>query len=174
MNRCLFAVVVAFFSLSVNAECQLIASQTNVNYQRLSAAERQRSKEIELPEKNITFSINCDTPQRIRLFFGSSLSAGGTFGFGEQGSMTIIAENAMMDNNNVRLTTVRKGDANVLAAGVMQAKAELNQGIAFVNGQELTGKVASVTLKVIPKLKSGSITEQATYRGNLQVKVEAQ
>lgn len=172
--------IIALFMVACSAQamadCQLISSQTNITYGRLSAAERQihGSNAIELPEKQITLNVTCDVPQRIRLFVGSSTPAGSAFGFGEQGSMSITAENAVVDNDNVRLAVVQKGDATVSASGTSHVALNLNQGIAFIDGQELVGKTASLTLKVIPQFKSGPVTERATYRGNIQVKVEAQ
>ncbi|MCU6669790.1 hypothetical protein M8013_13655 [Enterobacteriaceae bacterium H4N4] len=164
------------FSFSVNSECRLIASQQSVSYGSVSAAERQAagSKPVELPEKYLQFNVNCDEPQRVRLLFNSTLTHSNTFAFGSQGQMTFTAMKATVDEREVQLAPVRSADSVLSSSGSPLALIILNEGIAFVSGNEVRGKHISLTVAVGARFRNEAITEKMTYRGNLHVKVDAQ
>lgn len=175
MKRLLLATTLMLCTTQVLAECQLLQNQQNLNYGRISAAERQKQSEvINLPDKVVVLNITCDDAQQIRLFIGTASPKGGQFGFGDQGVMQVIASQAVVDDNPVRLAAVHAGDASLQTNGAEQISAQVNQGIAFVNGQELKGKTASITLTIKPEFKSGSITDRTTWRGNLRVRMATQ
>lgn len=88
--------------------------------------------------------------------------------------MTVTASQAIVDDNSVRLAVVHAGDASQITNGSQEITPQVNQGIAFVNGQELKGKAASVTLTIKPRFKNGSITDKTTWRGNLRVRMVTQ
>ncbi|MCU6676133.1 DUF1120 domain-containing protein [Leclercia tamurae] len=158
------------------AECQLISSQQKVTYSKLSAAERQQagSETISLPEKQIQLQVVCSEPHRIRLLLGSNLSQNGTFSLGEQGEMLITASSAYVDDQPVRIALVQSSDAIPQSGGSDKMTVALNQGLAFMNGGEIHGKTASVSLTVASKIKPGNITERTTWRGNLNIKLDVQ
>lgn len=175
MKPLLLMLVMSLCSAQAMADCQLLQSQQQLSYGRLSAADRQtQGQRVQLPEKQVVLNITCDAPQRIRLFTGSTTAEGGKFGFGDQGEMTVTAADAVVDNKSVRLVAVHAGDATQVATGTEKVTAHLNQGIAFVDGTELRVKTASVTLTIKPEFKSGSLTDRTLYRGNLRVRMEAQ
>lgn len=158
------------------AECQLIASQQKIVYTRLSPAERQQATGpwITLPEKQIQVQVNCSEPQRIRLFFGSDLPHNGTFSLGSEGEMLITAARAQVDDRPVRIASVNRSDTVLRSAGSETLQILLNEGLAFSNGDEVYGKNASVSLLVAARVKPGPVTEQTTWRGNLNIKMEVQ
>lgn len=158
------------------ADCQLIASQQKITYSRLSAAERQQAggQVITLPEKQLQVQVVCSEPQRIRLFVGSDLPQNGTFSLGSEGEMQITATSAYVDDQPVRLAPVQLNDAVPRTAGSAKLDVALNQGLAFVHGEEVTGKTASVSLRVVSTIKPGSITDRTTWRGNLNIKLDVQ
>ncbi len=158
------------------AECQLIASQQKIAYTRLSPAERQQATGpwITLPEKQIKVQVNCSEPQRIRLFFGSDLPHNGTFSFGSEGEMLITAAHAYVDDRPVRLASVNRADTVLRSGGSETLQVSLNEGLAFSNGDEVFGKNASISLLVATRVKPGPVTEQTTWRGNLNINLEGQ
>ena len=176
MKHTLSLILLLAFSCGVKAQCQLITSQQTISYGSLSAMERQSAggKAITLPEKQLTLNVMCDKPQRIRLFFGSSLPQGGNFALGEKGEMKFTAMKARVDDRDVLLAPVTSAHGELTAAEASQVDINLNDGIAFVSGDELTGKTMSVTLAVNANIKSAPISDRVKYRGNLQVRVEAQ
>ncbi|HGL4482729.1 TPA: hypothetical protein ACKE6T_003940 [Klebsiella oxytoca] len=175
MKRLFLSIPLLLYVSLTSAECRLLQSQQNLSYGHLSAAERQAQGEIiALPEKQVVLNITCDEPQQIRLFTGTATPEGSQFAFGEHGRMLITASQAVVDDNPVRLAAVHAGDASLMTNGADRITAQVNQGIAFVNGQELKGKTASVTLTIKPNFKSGSITDKTTWRGNLRVRMVTQ
>lgn len=176
MKYLLSLMLLLAFSCGVKAECQLVTSQQTVSYGALSAMERQSAggKAIALAEKQLMLNVMCDKPQRVRLFFGSSLSQGGNFALGEKGEMKFTAMKARVDGKEVLLAPVTSAHGGLTTAGNARVDIVLNEGIAFVSGDELIGKNMSVTLAVNANIKSAPITDRVKYRGNLQVKVEAQ
>lgn len=175
MKRFLLVITLMLCTAQALAECQLLQNKQNLSYGRISAAERQAQGEnMSLPEKVVVLNITCDEPQQIRLFTGTASPKGGAFGFGDQGAMLVTASQAVVDDNPVRLAAVHAGDAPLQTNGAEQITARVNQGIAFVNGQELKGKTASVTLTIKPEFKSGAITDRTTWRGNLRVRMVTQ
>lgn len=158
------------------AECQLIASQQKIVYTRLSPAERQQATGpwVTLPEKQIQVQVNCSEPQRIRLFFGSDLPHNGTFSLGSEGEMLITAARAHVDDHPVRIASVNRSDTVLSSAGSETLQVLMNEGLAFSNGDEVYGKNASVSLLVAARVKPGPVTEQTTWRGNLNIKMEVQ
>jgi hypothetical protein len=176
MNYSYLIVLLLAFSCGVRAECQLVTSQQTVTYSPLSAMERQSAggKTIRLPEKQLALNVICDKPQRVRLFFSSSLPRSNIFALGDSGEMKITAMTARVDDKEAMLASVSGANAVLTDSGHQQVDIALNGGIAFLNGDELTGQNISVTLAVNSEVKSASITDREKYRGNLQVKVEAQ
>lgn len=176
MKYSLFLLMLLVFSFSVRSECQLIASQHSVSYGSLRAAERQAAgnKPVELPEKYLQIAVNCDKPQRVRLFFSSDLPQNNTFAFGQQGQMLITAMKATVDDREVLLAPVRTPDSALSSSGAQQLPITLNEGIAFVSGNEVEGKNMSFTVAVSAHFKNQSITENVKHRGNVRIKVEAQ
>lgn len=176
MKRLFISTCAMLLSLHAVAGCQLISSQQKVSYGRISAAERQAEGNnlVELPEKQIALNVVCDEPSRIRLFIGSNLPKGDGFGFGDNGVMQVTASNATVDDHNANLAAVRAGDASVTQGGIKEISPALNEGIAFVDGQELRGKTATVTLTLKPRFKSSAITDREVWRGNLRVRMDAQ
>lgn len=162
--------------LSGWAECQLSASQQQISYGRVSAAERQLApdQQLSLPEKNIIINVLCDQPQRMRLITGSTSSGGGNFMLGQGGEMQVIAASAYVDDRPVQLALVQSADASPASAGQLQQAITPNQGLAFIDGSEVSGKTASVTLTVHSRLNQATISEKTTWRGNLNVKLETQ
>ncbi|MFK3709983.1 hypothetical protein [Leclercia adecarboxylata] len=158
------------------ADCQIIASQQKIAYSRLSAAERQQAggQPVTLPEKQIQIQVVCSEPQRIRLFVGSNLPQNGTFSLGSEGEMQVTATNAFVDDQSVRLAPVQLNDALPRTGGSAKLDVALNQGLAFVHGEEIRGKTASVSLLVASTIKPGSITDRTTWRGNLNIKLDVQ
>lgn len=158
------------------AECQIFASQQKVSWNTLSAAERQQAKgqTISLPKKQIQVQVVCHEPRRIRLFVGSDVAQKGTFTLGPDGEMRIIASHARVDENTVRLARVGIADAAPRSAGSEELPLSLNEGLAFMNGSEVYGKVATVTFIVNSTIKPGSIVERTTWRGNLKIKMDVQ
>lgn len=172
MKRFYMAIALLISSSQVLAECTLLQNHQSLSYGRLSAAERQAQGDIiDLPEKQIVINITCDEPQQIRLFTGTTSPKGGQFGFGNDGVMTVTASQAIVDDNSVRLAVVHAGDASQITNGSQEITSKVNQGIAFVNGKELRGKAASVTLTLKPRFKNGDITDKTTWRGNLRVRM---
>lgn len=88
--------------------------------------------------------------------------------------MKFTAMKARVDDREVLLAPVTSAHGELTAAEASQVDINLNDGIAFVSGDELTGKTMSVTLAVNANIKSAPITDRVKYRGNLQVRVEAQ
>lgn len=158
---------------SALSECQLVTSQQSVSYGTLSAAERQVAQ-VELPERNLQLTVNCDKPQRVRLFFGSALSQNNEFAFGSQGKMKVTAMKAMVDNREVLLAPVKLPESAITTAGMTKMAVTLNEGAAFVSGDEVRGQHFSLTLAVSSHFKNQSVTEKVKYRGNLQIRVDAQ
>lgn len=158
------------------ADCQLNASQQSVSYGRVSAAERQLANDgaLTLPEKTVVINVLCDEPQRMRLMVGSSLPGSDRFTLGEAGEMQVMAASAYVDDRPVRIAVVPHADAAPASGGQAQQEVTLNQGLAFVDGAELRGKTASVSLTVHSRLKPTAIGEKTTWRGNLNLKLEAQ
>ena len=169
------AISLMLCAAQVQAECQVLQNQQNFSYGRICAAERQSQvDEITLREKVVVLNITCDDAQQIRLFTGTALPKDGQFGFGDRGVMSVTASQAVVDDNPVHLAVVHAGDGVQKTNGSEKVSIQLNQGIAFVNGQELRGKTASVTLTFKPKFNSGSITDRTTWRGNLRVRMVTQ
>lgn len=158
------------------AECQIFSSQQKVTWSRLSAVERQQAngQAILLPEKQIHVQVVCSEPHRIRLFVGSDRSQNGTFFLGPDGEMRIVASGARVDDKPVRLMSVNASDAIPGAGERETMDVTLNQGIAFMDGNEAYGKTATVLFTVMPTIKPGSITERVTWRGNLRIKMDVQ
>ncbi|MEB6380717.1 hypothetical protein MXM41_17545 [Leclercia adecarboxylata] len=158
------------------AECQIFSSQQKVTWSRLSAAERQQAngQAITLPEKQIQIQVVCSEPQRIRLFIGSERPQNGTFSLGPKGEMRVIASRAYVDDKPVRLVPVKVSDTLLTSGGNETLDIGLNQGLAFMNGQEAHGKTASLSLTVMSTIKPGAITERTTWRGNLRIKMDVQ
>jgi len=163
-------------SFNVKSECQLMASQQTVSYGTLSAAERQAAKEqdVELPERHLQLTVNCDKSQRVRLFFSSSLPKNNAFAFGSEGRMKVTAMNAVVDDREVLLTPVRLPESAITNAGNNRMAVTLDEGAAFVAGDEVSGQHFSLTLAVSSYFKNQPVTEKMTYRGNLQIRVDAQ
>lgn len=169
---------VALLTLPVSgwAKCQLTASQQKISYGRVSPAERQLAQNgvLALPEKNIVINVLCDEPQRIRLMTGSSLPGNGRFALGDEGEMQIVATSARVDDRPVHIATVQSADAAPASGGHEQQEIVLNQGLAFMDGAEVRGKTASVTLVIHSRLKQTSISEKTTWHGNLNIRLETQ
>lgn len=87
--------------------------------------------------------------------------------------MTVTASQAIVDDNSVRLAVVHAGDASQITNGSQEITPQVNQGIAFVNGQELKGKAASVTLTIKPRFKM-DLSPIKQRRGNLRVRMVTQ
>lgn len=157
------------------ADCQLTASQQNISYGRISASERQLANDhvLTLPEKKIVINVVCDEPQRMRLVIGSTLSGGSKFTLGDGGEMQVIAASAYVDDRPVRIASVQSADDTPASGGQEQQEITPNQGMAFINGTEMRGQTVSVTLMVHSRLKPAVISEQTTWRGNLNIKLEA-
>ena len=157
------------------ADCQIFASQQKVSWSKLSAAERQQAQgqAITLPEKQIQVQVVCTAPQRIRLFVSSDLAQNDTFALGPYGEMHIVASDAHVDDKSVRLAPVNGSEAISASGGSETADVALNQTLAFMDGQEVAGKTASVTFTIKSKVQPGSITEKTTWHGNLKIKMEA-
>lgn len=159
------------------ADCQLISSQKKVSWGTLSAAERQLAKgqPFSLAGKQIQVHVVCSEPRRIRLFINSDLpQTGGAFSFGATGQMQVIASQSSVDNKPVRIAPVHFADNAPPSGGSDHLEVLPNQGLAFVDSQEVFGKNASVTFSVIPKIKPGSVVDRATWRGNLTIKMDVQ
>ncbi|URN98846.1 hypothetical protein NB069_19640 [Leclercia adecarboxylata] len=158
------------------AECQIFSSQQKVTWGRLSAAERQHAngEAISLPEKQIQVQVVCSEPQRIRLFVGSDRPQNGTFSLGPDGEMRIVASRARVDDKPVRLRAVNASEAIPVPGGSETLDITLNQGMAFIDGNEAYGKTATVLFNVMPTIKPGAITERVTWRGNLRIKMDVQ
>ena len=176
MKALILAVCAMAFSLHAMADCQLVSSQQKLSYGRMSAAERQAegNRLIEMPEKQIVLNVICDEPSRIRLFLGSNVPKGHEFGFGDNGVMRVTAAQATVDDRTVNLAAIHAGDPWVTNGGVREIAPALNEGIAFINGQELRGKTASVTFTIKPRFKSNHITDREVWRGNLRVRMDVQ
>lgn len=176
MKHNILPLLMLFCACGARAECQLVTSQQSVSYGALSAMDRQMAggKAITLPEKQILLNVMCDNAQRVRLFFGSSLPQGNDFALGAQGKMTFTAMKARVDDKDVLLAPVRTSHGAVTSPGANTADIALNEGIAFVDGEELSGKNISVAIAVNSQVKSQSITDKVKYRGNLQVRLETE
>lgn len=160
----------------VLAECQLTASQQNLAYGKMSPAERQSQKttKITLAAKKVVVQVTCDTPSRIRLFISSHLPSGDRFGFGTRGTMNISAINGYLDDRAVKLSKVRTAIDAVSDAGQSSVTLAVNDGLAFVDGSELSGRQATVIFSVIPSFEKEPITDSTAYTGHLNIRVEAQ
>lgn len=173
-----YVLMAAVFAIPMSgwADCQIFASQQKVSWSKLSAAERQlaQGQVITLPEKQIQVQVVCSAPQRIRLFIGSDAAQNNTFALGPLGEMHIVASQAHVDDKPVRLASVTASDAALASGGSETADVVLNQGLAFMDGKEVSSKTASVTFTVKSTVKPGSISEKTTWHGNLKIKMEVQ
>lgn len=158
------------------AECQIFASQQKVTWSKVSPAERQhaRGQDISLPEKQIQVQVVCSEPHRIRLFPGSDLTQSGTFSLGSNGEMRIIASHARVDDKSVRIAPVTMTDDAPYSTGSETINIAPDEGLALMDGREVYGKTASLTLTVQSKIKPGAIIEKTTWRGNLKIRMDVQ
>ena len=158
------------------AECQVTTSQPRLAYGRVSPAERQlqATDKITLSEKQVLIHAVCDTPSRIRLFISSRSANGNQFGFGSQGTMKVIASQALANDRSVKLSKVHSGGDAVTDAGQSSVSLSVNDGLVFMDGTEVLASQASVTLTVTPEFKNEAITDTTEYAGHLRVRVEAQ
>ena len=85
--------------------------------------------------------------------------------------MNITAGQAVADDRDVILVPVRSAGAPITAEAAKRSRIVLNQGIAFVQGEEIEASQLSVVLNVASMMESQAITDRVTYRGNLQVRV---
>lgn len=161
------------FSGALLAECELNSTQRSVDYLPVRPAERQQAgdKPVALPEKQFVLYVHCDKPQRIRLFFDSAYAQNGRFALGNRGEMNITAGQAVADDRDVMLVPVRSAGAPITAEAAKRSRIVLNQGIAFVQGEEIEASQLSVVLNVASMMESQAITDRVTYRGNLQIRV---
>lgn len=176
MKSCVLMVMALMAPINVWAECQIFASQQKVTWSTMSAAERQQAKgqAISLPEKQIQVRVICREPHRIRLFPGSDLQQSGTFSLGSNGEMRITASHARVDDKSVRIAPVQLSDATPPSVGSETLVMTPEQGLAFMDGHEVYGKTASLTLTVLSKIKPGTLTERTTWRGNLNIRMDVQ
>lgn len=158
------------------AECQVTASQPKLAYGWISPAERQMlaTDKITLMEKRVVLHAICNTPSRIRLFISSHSANGSQFSFGSQGAMQVTASQAFLDNRSVKLSKVHTSSDAVVEAGQSSVSLSVNDGLAFVDGSEITASQASVILTVTPEFKNEAITDTTEYTGHIRVRVEAQ
>ncbi|HDK6714871.1 TPA: hypothetical protein M2P09_001198 [Klebsiella quasipneumoniae] len=173
MIRLWLGIGLVIFSGALWAECALNSTQRSVEYSPVRPAERQQAGErpVTLPEKQIVLHVQCDKPQRIRLFFGSAYAQNGNFAFGNRGEMQVTAGQAVADERGVRLSPVRVTGAPLVTEGEKSVPVVLNEGIAFVQGEEIAASQFSVVLYVTSMMESHAITDRVTYHGNLQVRV---
>ncbi len=176
MKKYVLMAAVFAIPMSGRADCQLFASQQKVSWGKLSAAERQQAQGqvITLPEKQIQVQVVCSAPQRIRLFIGSDAAQNNAFALGPLGEMHVVASQAHVEDKPVRLAPVISAEAIPTSGGSETANVVLNQGLAFMDGKEVSGKTASVTFTVKSRVKPGSVTEKTTWHGNLKIKMEVQ
>lgn len=158
------------------AECQIFTSQQKVTWSNVSPAERQQAngQRLSLPEKQIQVQVVCREPQRIRLFPASDSPQNGSFALGPTGEMRITASQAYVDDKPVRIAPVAMHDAAPRSSGSDTFVITPNQGLALMDGTEVHGKTASVTLTVQSTIRPGSLIERTTWRGNLKIRMDVQ
>lgn len=163
--------------------CHLSANRVSVNYGEFDAERMERgitefsgAMQRWLAPARETFSlrVDCDKPQKIRLFFDGIARQNALFRFSSHGAMVVTVQNARVDNQSVLIVPVTWGQPQLNQPGTAELKLTPGQGIGFRIDEERVGLSMTILLTVLPYLSPQvfDVRERVTLEEVIHVSLE--
>ncbi|MGN7915767.1 hypothetical protein [Enterobacter sp. 22466] len=176
---CMLAGLAGMPASATAPDCQVLMSQQQIDYGAVTEAQLQAPAGKypaghgwgALAARDLTVTVVCPQPGRIRLYFDGDSASRGLFRYGEEGVVRVQASSAVMDNRPVRLRRVTAGGEQVVRDAL---NIHAGDGLSLVDGHEVSGKTASIQLTIMPWLKKTVLSQRERLQllENIRIRVE--